>query len=427
MPKTSFIVVGTGNRGLGCFAKGLLGFPSKGLPEFKERSRIAALVDTNRTRGRVCAKELGLPELPVFATIKEAQLFAPAEWAIITTPDYTHCACVCEALGAGINVMVDKPLATSVMECDQIIAAMQKSERKVVVGHNYRYAHNILLAKKLVLEGRIGKILQVESAEILSLSHGGDYYHRWHSDFSKSAGLMNHKCCHFLDIICWILDDEPVEVSAMGARSYYTPRPELLHAERCTGCGIAKECPHYFDMDKWDGVYRRMYLEAEPDDGYVRDLCVFSDRHTVNDHESLSIRFKQGALCSFAMTTFAPREYSFFHFTGTKGRLEVGSNAEDGKPYLRVAGPNRKYETINVERDLGEHEHGHGGADIALMADILGLPGSHPLQKATPYEARRAVSIADMAARSIAGGGRAVKLEETGKDYPPAPPKRLAY
>lgn len=423
MSKTRFIIAGTGVRGLGCFAKGLLGFPGKGLPEFKERSEITALVDTNTTRGRVCAKEIGLPDLPICSTITEAQKKEPAEWAIITTPDYTHVNVVCEALNAGLNVVVDKPLATCVRDCDTILKTMKKTGMQVRVGHNYRYGQAAFKAKKLAMEGRLGKILTVESAEILSHSHGGDYFHRWHSDFSKTAGLMTQKCCHFLDIICWILEDEAAEVCALGGRSFYVPRPDLDHAERCMDCKIAKECPHYFNMDIWDGVYRRMYKEAEGDDGYVRDLCVFSDRHTINDHEALSIRFKKGTLCNFLMTTFAPREYSYFHFTGTKGRLEFGTNSWGGEPYVRIAGTNRKYEHINLEHDKVKHDHGHGGADIALIADLLGFERSHPVQRATPEEARRAVQIADMAARSIAGGGRKVTAAETGRDFPPAPPQ----
>jgi predicted dehydrogenase len=422
MKKTKFIIVGLGNRGLGCFAKGLRGMKGKGLPEFAERAEVAALVDSNLTRGRVGAKEIGLPDLPVVKDIATAQKMVNAEWCIITTPDYTHCETIIAALKAGLNVLVDKPLATSAWECDRVIAQMKESKREVRVGHNMRYLDYSLACAKLIRAGRIGEVISVEAAEILDYSHGGDYYHRWHSDFSKSAGLMNHKCCHHLDVLNWILDDDPIEVSASGGRGFYRPRPDLKHAERCEGCEIAKECPHYFDIDKWDGVYRRMYREAEGEDGYVRDLCVFSDRHTINDYETLRIRYKKGTLAGFSLVTFAPREFWYFYFTGTKGRAELGINSADGQLYLRVTNPDGKTENIDCKQGSGEH--GHGGADIELIADTLGMGHSDPLQRAVPAEARRAVLIADLAARSIAAGGRAVKCEEAGKDFPPPPPLR---
>ncbi|MBN1807879.1 MAG: Gfo/Idh/MocA family oxidoreductase [Planctomycetes bacterium] len=419
--KTKFIVVGTGNRGLGCFAKGLLAFDTKGLPEFRERADLVALVDTNEKRGRAAAVEIKLPDLPVFPDIASASAAVDADWAIVTTPDFTHADVVCAALKSGLNVLVDKPLATSAWECDRIISTMNDTGRKVLVGHNMRYQDYTLQAAKLVRSGGIGEILSLEAAEVLDYSHGGDYFHRWHSIFGKSAGLMNHKCCHHLDVINWILDDDPVEVSAFGTRSFYRERPDMKHGDRCSECGISGSCPHYFDMDKWDGIYRRIYKDAESADGYVRDLCVFSERHTINDHESLNIRYRKGTLASFYLLTYAPKEFSYFYFTGTEGRMEMGHDSATGKPYLRVLRPSGAVEEIAFEKGRGEH--GHGGADIKLIADILGLEGSEPLQRAVPAEARRAVLIADLAARSIAGGGRPVKAEEAGGDYPPEPPR----
>ena len=418
--KTKFIIVGTGNRGLGCFAKGLLGFANKGLPEFTERAELLALVDNNPLRGRAAAGELKRPDMPVFATVAQAQQAVHADWAIVTTPDNTHCQVVIEALESGLNVIVDKPLATSAWECDRIIAAMQRTGRDVRVGHNMRYHDWTLMAARMVRAGDIGEVISVEAAEVLDYSHGGDYFHRWHSDFSKSRGLMNHKCCHHLDVICWILDDEPAAVTAFGGRRFYRPRPELGHGQRCLDCGLAAKCPHYFEMGKWDGVYTRLFQQAEPADGYIRDLCVFSDRHTINDHESLSIRFRKGTLANFSLVAFAPREYWYFNFTGTTGRLEMGLNSWDAKPYLRIVRADGKVENVDFTREGGEH--GHGGADIALIADILGVGQSHPLQRATPVEARRAVLVADLAARSIATG-RPAMAEDAGRDLPPPPPR----
>ncbi|MFH0939402.1 MAG: Gfo/Idh/MocA family oxidoreductase [Planctomycetota bacterium] len=416
--KTRFIIIGTGNRGLGCFAKGLTGFKGESPSEFQARCDLVGLVDSNLLRGQACAKEVGR-SIPVFRDVASAQKEVKADWGIVTTPDFTHRNMVVAALESGLNVLVDKPLATSAWECDQIIEAMQRTGKQVRVGHNMRYHDWTLKAAKLVRAGEIGDVISLEAAEVLDYSHGGDYFHRWHSNFSKSAGLLNHKCCHHFDVINWILDDDPIEVSAFGGRSFYRERPALKHGQRCGECQIGSACPHFFDMNKWDGVYRRIYKETEAEDGYLRDQCVFSERHTINDHESLNIKYRKGTLASFYLLTFSPREFSYFFFTGTKGRLELGSHSTDDKPYLRILRPDGKVEDLPFA--TGEGEYGHGGADTAMIADILGLPGSEPMQRATPSEARRAVLIADLAARSIAGGGRPVKAGEAGRDYPPAP------
>ncbi len=447
--KQKIVIVGLGNRGRDCFARGLLAFTNRGLPEFKKLAEITAFIDTNPARAQV-ANEVLETQIPVFSDVETALNAVEADWGIVTTADNTH-ADVCEALlNRKVNVLVDKPLATSVWECNRIIAAAKKNQCQVIVGHNVRYNEYQLTIAKLVRGGAIGKVLHVEAAEVLDLSHGGSYFNRWHSEFAKSAGLMNHKCCHQLDIINWVLDDTPIGVSALGARDYYVPRPDLPpHGPRCSVCALGKECPHYVNLD---GSYpsgrpedeqrlRRMYINVEHVDGYIRDACVFTDRNTINDHETLNIRYSKGTLASFNLVTFAPREYSYYYYTGTKGRLEygmsfkpkveagqtnlaeIGNYEEMGKPFIRILKNDGTVENILVEQK--HTAFGHGGADVKLVSSFLGLPIENvdPIQPATPEQARSAVAIADMAARSIAGGGRYVTIEETGKDFPPAPPQ----
>ncbi len=449
--KLKFIIVGLGNRGRDSFARSLLGFPNRGLPEFPERAEITAFVDINTARAQVANDVLGV-NIPVFSSVDAAMEQVQADWAVVTTADYTH-ADVCEAaLDHKVNVVVDKPLATSVWECERIIASARRNNCQVIVGHNLRYNEYMLAMAKLVRGGAIGRVLHVEAAEILDLDHGGSYFNRWHSEFTKSAGLMNHKCCHQLDIINWVLNDAPVGVSAIGARDYYVPRTDLPpHGPRCSVCALGRQCPHYCNIDNdYPGGrpqdrsrLRRMYVDVEKEDGYIRDACVFSDRNTINDHETLNIRYANGTLASFNLLTFAPREYNYFYFTGTKGRMEygvaftpkagqtgkqgmaeMGYFEEVGKPFIRILKHDRTVENIAVDRKHAEF--GHGGADVKLIATLLNLPIENvdPIQLATPEQARNAVAIADMAARSIAGGGRYVDIKETGHDFPPAPPAR---
>jgi len=441
MAKQKFMVVGLGNRGRDSFARALLAFPNRGLPEFLDRAEIVAFVDANIERARV-ANEVLKTDFPCYASVQEAAAKHKADWALVMTSDGTHADVAEAALNAGMNIVIDKPLATSVWECNRIIAAGKRNDRKVIVGHNARYNEHMLTVARLVRDGAIGKVQQVEAGEVLDLDHGGSYFHRWHSEFDKSAGLMNHKCCHQLDIINWVIQDRPIGVSAMGNRTYYVPRPDLKTAPRCRDCPIAAECPHYCDLEANDQRYRRMYANVEHVDGYTRDACVFSDRNTINDREVLNIRYAGGVTASFSLIAYAPREYSYFYFTGTEGRLEcdtrfkageeqeaapfggaeMGFFAREGSREVRLIHKDGTVEFIPVEK---LHDgFGHGGADVKLVASLLGVevPGVDPIQRATAEQARDAVAVADMAARSIADGSRYVAIEETGKDFPPFPP-----
>ncbi|MGI6086717.1 MAG: Gfo/Idh/MocA family protein [Kiritimatiellia bacterium] len=447
--KLKFIIVGLGNRGRDSFARALLGFPNRGLPEFTERAEITAFVDINIERARV-ANEVLATDIPIFSTVEEALKKVQADWAVVTTADHTH-ADVCESLlNHKVNVVVDKPLATSVWECNRIIDTAKRNNRQVIVGHNSRYNEYALATAKLVRSGAIGRVLHVEAAEVLDFDHGGSYFNRWHSEFAKSAGLMNHKCCHQLDLINWILDDEPIGVNAIGARDYYVPRADLPpHGPRCTVCALGKNCKHYVNIDRDYPSgrpedrqrLRRMYIDVEKGDNFIRDACVFSDRNTINDHEALNIRYAKGTLVSFNLVCFAPREYFYYYFTGDKGRLEFGvsfkpkaaeKNAPQGMAemgmmdlggqFIRLLKEDGTVQEINVERKHANF--GHGGSDVKLVSALLNMPIENvdPIQHATPEQARNAVAIADMAARSIASGGRYVSIKETGRDFPPAPP-----
>ncbi|MEI6424466.1 MAG: Gfo/Idh/MocA family oxidoreductase [Lentisphaerota bacterium] len=450
--KQRFIIAGLGNRGRDSFARALLAFPERGVPEFRERADIVAFVDSNIERARVANEVLGT-SIPVFTSISEAVAEHPADWAVITTPDHTHADIASEALSRKLHVVIDKPLATSVWECNRIIEAGKKYERQVIVGHNMRYNEHMLALANLVRGGAIGKVQQIEAAEILDLDHGGSYFNRWHSEFDKSAGLMNHKCCHQLDIINWVINDRPVGVYAMGDRTYYVPRKDIKTGARCSECAIAGQCVHFCDVKaSYSGNrpedaqrLRRMYVDVEHVDGYIRDRCVFSDRNTINDREVLNIRYAGGATACFSLMTYAPREYNYFYFTGHDGRLEysvvfdaeakskaVSGGAETGhfpnvgKPEIRLFHRNGNVDFVDVKKF--HKGFGHDGADVKLIASLLDvdLPGIHPVQRATLEQARNAVSIADMAARSIAQGGRYVAFEETGRDFPPFPPSTFS-
>jgi hypothetical protein len=94
-----------------------------------------------------------------------------------------------------------------------------------------------------------------------------------------------------------------------------------------------------------------------------------------------------------------------------------------GVSLSQACGKGRDGSVENTDFTRESGEHGHGDADNRLIADLIGLEGSLPIQRAKPEEARRAVLIADMAARSIADGNRCVFAEETGRDFPPPPPR----
>lgn len=107
----------------------------------------------------------------------------------------------------------------------------------------------------------------------------------------------------------------------MGARRFYGPtRPE--RAERCLDCRFASGCEFHLDLRSHEEL-RSFYLENEGYDGYRRDGCVFASRIDIEDTMSVLVRYKNGMILSYNLSSYAPFEGWSVAFNGPKGRLEV--------------------------------------------------------------------------------------------------------
>ena len=121
--KLNIAIVGLGNRGKHCFTELI-----------KERSdcRISALCDVNLHRAKQVAATLDDPA--VYTDLKEMISKEQLDGIVITTPDEFHEECAVTALENNINVIIDKPLATTVAGCRNIINAVKNSGKIAKIG-----------------------------------------------------------------------------------------------------------------------------------------------------------------------------------------------------------------------------------------------------------------------------------------------------
>ena len=133
--KVKFGIVGAGSRGLNAFGTMIC-----------ERSdaEVAAICDTNRIRMETAAARLKISP-NFYSNITDMVKHETLDAVVITTPDFYHEQCAVEALESGVNVLIDKPLATSVKGCRHIIETAEKTGKTVMIGFNLR--HNAVLKK----------------------------------------------------------------------------------------------------------------------------------------------------------------------------------------------------------------------------------------------------------------------------------------
>jgi predicted dehydrogenase len=125
----------------------------------------------------------------------------------IATPVSTHHALVDQALRAGKHVLVEKPLATTVEQAEELARLAAAQRRTLMVGHTFIFSPPVRKVKQLIEEGQVGPIYYVETTRVnLGL-------------FQKDASVLWDLGPHDLSILMYWLGEVPSYVSARG-RSY---------------------------------------------------------------------------------------------------------------------------------------------------------------------------------------------------------------
>lgn len=137
----------------------------------------------------------------------------------IATPDFAHAEPAIMMLRAGKNVLLEKPMATSVKECEQILKAQQKAGAKLMVNFHQRWYPPLMKAKDLVAKGKIGKPL----AAFARLSNKITVPTAWLSWAGKS-GPEWFLFPHIIDEVQWILNQKAVKVYAQGKKGVLKSR-----------------------------------------------------------------------------------------------------------------------------------------------------------------------------------------------------------
>ncbi len=315
---------------------------------------------------------------------------------IVTTMDSAHHEFICRAMEAGCDVITEKPMTTDSEKCHQILEAIDRTGRQLRVTFNYRYAPRNSKVKEVLQSGAIGEILSVHFEWLLDTKHGADYFRRWHRDKANSGGLLVHKSTHHFDLMNWWLSSTPETVFALGGLHFYgkvnaTQRGEARDYERATGTPEAADDPFALDLSK-DPELKKLYLDCEADDGYLRDQNVFGEGISIEDDLAVSVRYKSQATLSYHLTAYSPCEGYRVAFNGTKGRLElnvvesayVSGKSDDHNFSKNVKGAAdhaveepttltlqrhwEKPQTLGIDQ---ANAGGHGGADTIMLRDLF--------------------------------------------------------
>lgn len=336
---------------------------------FGQTAQIAGVFDVNQTRANLLGTAGG--GAPVFNNFDVMLRETRPDCVIVTTVDRYHHDYIIAALNAGCDAITEKPMTIDDAKCRAILDAERETGKRITVTFNYRFAPYVTRAKEIIRSGAIGDVLSIDFEWLLDRSHGADYFRRWHRRMENCGGLLVHKSTHHFDLINWWLDDEPNSVGGFGELRFYGPT-RAERGERCSTCAYTRTCEFYKDYAH-DPRLKAMYFDAEHEDGYWRDGCVFSDKIDIYDTMSVSVRYNRGILLSYSLNAHCAYEGWRASINGTKGRMELleiesGPGSESLAQDIILAYPDGERITHSVPKSNG----GHGGGDQRLLQRLFG-------------------------------------------------------
>ena len=180
---------------------------------FPERCRVVALADIVPEKCSKAVERFGL-EASTFDSHRRLLEEAGVDLVDVCTPPSTHAEIAIDALESGRNVVVEKPMAASLDECDAMLRAERESGKLLAVIAQNRFRTEMMRLKRLLASGLAGKVLhaQVDSY----WWRGSNYYDLWWRGTWEGEGggcTLNH-AVHHVDLLLWMMG-APAEVLAM--------------------------------------------------------------------------------------------------------------------------------------------------------------------------------------------------------------------
>ena len=262
-----------------------------------------------------------------------------ADWLVIATWDPCHYRHADAALELGYNLILEKPVTAVPAELDALCDKAKEKNAIVLVSHVLRYSPYFRAIKKIIEDGTIGEIVNINHEENVGFWHYAHSFVRgnWRNT-EVGAPFLLAKNCHDFDLLHWLVGKPCQEVRAYGGLAYFKPAyaPEGATSHCLQGCPHVKTCPYSVErlyLRKasfliWAQGIAASRPKAPPKKELRRILtdgqygrCVYRCDNDVCDHHSAAMRFEGGATASFSVSAFSYFFTRRIRIQGTKGEL----------------------------------------------------------------------------------------------------------
>ncbi len=248
-------------------------------------------------------KQIDERSIPVYDTMEQFYACHRADLTIICTPTFLHCRQSICALANGSHVLCEKPVAPTVEEARQMLAAEKRYGRFIAIGYQWSYCDAIRNLKSDILKGVFGKPVSLKTA--ISWPRNRAYYQRgggWGGRIQKDGQLIldsiaSNACAHYLHNMLFLLGDTMEHSTAFKS--------------------IQAECYRANAIENFDTCCIRLESQAGAQLYFAASHAAGKNRDPIFEYtfERGVMRFEQGAK------------------TGIVARFHDGSSKDYGDPF----------------------------------------------------------------------------------------------
>ena len=324
---------------------------------------------------RDAASALLAGQVKLFERHQDLLASGQCDAVVVASPNFTHIEVMRDALATDLHILCEKPLVTKIADGVEMIERAKNRKGIVWVAQEYRYMPPVAEMIRIAHEGGVGTLHQVAIRE-----HREPFYPKvgdWNRFSANTGGTLVEKCCHYFNLMDFILKEKPRRVFASGGQrvnhldeKYNGKTPDIL-----------------------DSAY--VVVEYPSGARASLDLCMFAENSVDNEHVTIvGSEGKLESLLPSGVLRYGRRE--------DWGRREIWgqpSGTAKGVAVRQIRDTNIKY--------LGQH-FGASYIEHQKFAQAVrqGLPPEIPLD-----EGLRAVATGLAAHKSI-DEGRVVALAE---------------
>lgn len=272
---------------------------------------------------------------------------------MVGTQCNTHAYYTKLVLEKNIPLFLEKPVGICYEDLHLLEKCDQNPHAPVVVSFPLRTTKLIQEAKKTIDAGAIGKVNHVQAFN--DVGYGFVYFHDWYRDESIAHGLFLQKATHDMDVINYLVGENPETVCAMKSKQIF--KGDMPAGLRCSECDRTEDC--------MESTYN---IEKTRSDIPRNDYCCYAVDTGNEDSGSMIVRYESGMHAIYSQNFFARKKAARrgARVYGYKGTLEYDFIKDQMKIYDHMSD---KVSVIEFHTPAD----GHGGGDQMLIENFIDL------------------------------------------------------